>query len=85
MGFRHNGHRDRTTHKGEEYVKMYRLEKWINQCLNCQHRGYNPEMPDEVAQNSYGRGSFAARYVKSQFKPLPLDENGLCEMCRKHD
>ena len=81
MGFR-SQHRDRSTNKGEEYVKLYRLEKWINQCLGCQARGYNPDMPDEVAQNKYGRGGFCAQYIRHQFKPLPL-HNGLCEMCRR--
>lgn len=83
MGFRKNGHRDRGTHKGESYVTMYGLEKWINQCQACQARGYNPDMPDEVAQNWYQRGGFAALYVRKTFKPLPLDGMGLCEVCQR--
>jgi len=83
MGFRHKGHRERNQDKGEDYVTLYRLEKWINQCIGCQARGYKPDMPDEVAQNKYGRGTTAARYVRAKFRPLALDENGLCETCRR--
>jgi hypothetical protein len=37
-------------------------------------------MPGEVAQNKYGRGDFVAKYLRKQFKPLPL-KDGLCEVC----
>lgn len=77
--------RTRFRHKGEEYVSTYRNkgEKWINQCVQCQARGYKPDMPDIVMEGHfYGdRGGFAARYIRKYFKPLALDERGLCEVC----
>jgi hypothetical protein len=77
MGF-NLGHRDRATHKGDEYVKMYRLEKWINQCIRCQARGHKLDMPDDIGHNG-----FAAKYIRSKFRPLSLDQNGLCDLCQK--
>lgn len=79
--------RSRFRHKGEEYVRTYRKgEKWINQCVCCQARGYDPDMPDIIMQSHfYGdrADGFAARYLKKHFKPLALDERGLCEVCSK--
>ena len=83
MGFRRKGHQERHHDKGEDYVSLYRLEKWINQCVGCQARGYKPDMPDEVAQNKYKRGAYVAQYIRGKFSPLALDENGLCEVCRR--
>ena len=76
-------HRNRAIHKGEEYVNMYPcLRKWINQCVQCQARGYKPDMPDIVAHNWWTNGSpFTARYIRKHFHPLVLDERGLCEVC----
>ncbi len=69
-----------TTVHGETYVQKYKLEKWINQCSGCQVRGYKPEMPNEVAQNKYGRGEHAARSMRRFFQPLQLSDRGLCEI-----
>lgn len=72
-------HRDRSTHKGEEYVQMYKLDKWINQCVQCQARGYK-----ETLLKGIGRvGEHAANTIRKYFTCLPLNEQGLCEVCAK--
>lgn len=85
-------HRDRQTDKGEEYIRSYPgLQKWINQCVNCQTRGYDPDrMPDSVGfvsnyakRNNWDSGKYTARYIRKFFKPLPLDDCGLCQMCSR--
>lgn len=80
MGFRHNGHRGRTSQKGEDYVKLYCLEKWINQCSRCQRRGRKPEMPDQISRDAINGNHHAANVVKKHFDILALN-NGLCEEC----
>lgn len=83
MPFRNVKHSDRSTHKGEEFVTLYGLHKWIVQCGGCQARGHRPDMPTEVAQNGAGRGEMVAAHVRKYFPPLALDECGLCDVCRK--
>lgn len=69
--------------EGEEYLIMYpQLRKWINQCVACQDIGYKPELPFELS--TYGNEtSAAAKNLRKYFKPLALNESGLCEVCRK--
>jgi hypothetical protein len=71
-------HRDRGTHKGESYVRQYQLEHWVNQCQQCQHRGYKPEMVDDPD----GPGDrFRKMVFKRFFRPLTLNALGLCSIC----
>lgn len=64
----------------ELYLKMYpELLKWINQCPICQSKGYKPEMPDHISREH----SIAAYNIRKYFKPLEVDENGLCLQCSK--
>lgn len=71
-------HRDRTTNKGEAYLKKYpRLQKWIKQCVNCQERGYDPAMPDLV-------GPGVGTSLKRWFSPLSLNEHGVCNKCESN-
>lgn len=65
---------------GEDYVQHYpELKKWINQCVCCQARGYNPNMPKGVG------GFFCTiqtgNYLRKTFRPLAVNEFGLCEIC----
>ena len=66
----------RQTNDGLLYLHTYpKLRKWINQCVACQQVGYKPELPDSI-----GVG-VAARNLRRYFRPLPLNDTGLCEQC----
>lgn len=82
--------RKKNFNKGEEYIRSCpELEKWIKQCVQCQARGYDPDMPDEVGfVSAYWKAKgwknpYTARYIRKYFKPLPLDDCGLCEVCSR--
>ena len=67
-----------TTHSNDGllYLQDYpQLRKWINQCVACQQVGSKPELPDSI-----GVG-VAARNLRRYFRPLLLNEIGLCEQC----
>lgn len=67
--------------RGEEYITAFpKLNKWINECLCCHGKGYKPSMPDKITTVD---GSLEVYYIKKHFKPLELNENGLCEVCSK--
>ena len=35
--------------KGEEYITAFpKLRKWINECICCHEKGYNPAMPEKI-------------------------------------
>ena len=65
---------------GEKYLEMYwtRAKRWINQCVICQRKGYKPEMPLESRD-----GSLLISNIRQYFKPLELNDVGLCEQCSK--
>ncbi len=64
----------------ELYLKMYPdLLKWINECPLCHTKGYKPEMPDHVG----GQYSIAAKNIRKYFRPLDVDDNGICLECSK--
>jgi len=67
--------------KGEEYIQSFpKLKKWINQCVCCQYKGYNPSIPDKITEKE---GSLEVYFLKKYFSPLALDENGMCPQCSK--
>lgn len=67
--------------KGEEYINSFpKLKKWINECLCCHEKGYNPSMPDKITTVD---GSLEVYYIKKYFKPLSVNEEGLCLQCEK--
>ena len=64
---------------GDLYLRMYpQLEKWLNQCLACQRRGYKPELPSQI------HPGVAAQHLREYFDELPLNQDGLCHQCAKH-
>ncbi len=68
-------------YEGEEYINAFpRFKKWINECLCCHEKGYNPSMPDKITTVD---GSLEVYFIKKYFKPLPLNEDGLCAHCEK--
>ena len=65
---------------GDSYLQMYtRLSKWMNECIVCQTKGYKPEMLEHIV----GEHSIAANNLKRYFKPLAVDDVGICEQCVK--
>ncbi len=64
--------------KGNEYLTMYPKlrRRWINQCVACQAQGYKPEMPKDI------HPGIAAQNLRHYFRPLGVDENGLCDQCK---
>jgi hypothetical protein len=71
--------------EGEQYIQMYpQLQKWINQCVCCQEKGYNPDMPSIVGyQHDDFVNIYTAKKIKRFFKPLAVNEQGLCDVCFK--
>lgn len=66
--------------EGEEYLQMYpSLRKWINECVACHSKGFKPDLPDDI----YPHPSVASYNLKKFYKPLIINENGLCEICSK--
>ena len=66
--------------KGEEYINKFpNLKKWINECICCHRKGYNPKLPDEIFKEK----TYATYYIKKYFKPLYVNDKGLCEVCSK--
>ena len=59
---------------GEEYIQAFpKFKKWINECVCCHAKGYNPEMPDKI---TVVEGSLEVYFIKKYFKPLKLNEHG---------
>ncbi|MFF5400251.1 hypothetical protein ACFY5J_22545 [Peribacillus butanolivorans] len=58
------------------------LRKWINQCDACNDIGYKPEVPLELSTYG-GETSAVAKNLRKFFKELPLNEIGLCDVCKK--
>ena len=45
----------------------------------CHTKGYKPEMPEHID----GEHSIAANNLRRYFKPIAVDELGICEQCAK--
>ncbi len=74
--------------EGEDYLRQYpEFRKWVNQCAGCQATGLKPEMPKDVGTSLYSHQEQEAYYgagagsLRRMFKPLPLNERGLCAQC----
>ncbi|NLA66570.1 MAG: hypothetical protein GX862_11800 [Leucobacter sp.] len=62
----------------ELYLRMYpELEKWMNECSICHSKGYKSDMPEHISSE----GSAAAGNIRRYFRPLEVDENGICLQC----
>lgn len=69
------------TNKGDEYINKFpKFKKWINECSCCHIKGYNPALPEKITTID---GSLEVYFIKKYFKPLNLNENGLCPQCEK--
>jgi hypothetical protein len=60
------------------YLRRYPyLHKWLNVCAACGARGHKPEMPENI----FPGPNVAARHLRKVFRPLELNEMGLCPQC----
>ncbi len=67
--------------RGEEYITAFpTFRKWINECLCCHTKGYDPDMPEHIGQAEYNLGAY---FIKKYFKPMPVNARGLCPQCAK--
>ncbi len=67
--------------EGDSYIQKFPMfKKWINECICCHEKGYNPSLPERI---SLVEGSLGTYYIKKYYKPLSLNEDGLCEQCSK--
>ena len=66
--------------QGEEYISAFpKFKKWINECVCCHTKGYDPAMPDQIKPDS----SLGGYFIKKYFDPLILNSEGLCSQCEK--
>jgi hypothetical protein len=62
--------RDYKYNRGERRLQLVPKDcKWINKCVVCGTKGYNPDMPPH--------------HVRGYFEPLSVNELGICEQCAK--
>jgi len=67
--------------EGEEYIDAFpKFKKWINECVCCHDKGYDPTMPEKISANEVSLGAY---FIKKYFKPLSINEDGLCAQCEK--
>ena len=63
--------------QGEEYIQTFpKFKRWINECIYCHTKGYDPSMPEQIGE---GLGAY---YIKKYFNPLSLNKDGICEVCQ---
>ena len=64
--------------QADQYLKKYpELHRWINVCGGCGARGTRSDLPDNI----YPRFNLATEHLREYFRPLALNEIGLCEQC----
>ena len=72
--------------EGLEYLKQYpKLNKWINRCICCGAIGYSSDLPEQLT-SSDKQGEFitvGAQNLRYYFRPLDVNEIGVCETCQK--
>lgn len=65
---------------GEEFLSMHPAQrKWINECSMCHQRGYKPDILEQL----YPYPPTETRNLRCYFKPLALNNKGICEECNK--
>jgi hypothetical protein len=57
----------------EWHLQDHRTRKWLVQCVVCQKIGYKHDAPDSF---------FGREHIIAYFKPLVLNQNGVCEQCQ---
>ncbi len=62
-------------------AKHPKLLKWMNICVVCNQMGHKPELPNQIHGGKYGN-SHAAE-LRLFFRPMAVDELGLCEDCQR--
>ena len=71
---------------GLSYIQQYpQFKKWINTCICCGEKGYDPGMP-HVLTTSWGQGEIetaGAANIRKYFKSIGVNELGICEECQK--
>ena len=51
--------------KGEEYIQAFpRFKKWINECICCHQKGYDPQMPEQISVVEGSLGSYFSNALK---------------------
>ena len=73
----------RRPYKGDAYLELYPREtsRWMNTCATCGRRGYRPDLP-VVTMKGTTETAMAA-HLRGAFRPLALNEAGLCDQCVK--
>ena len=67
--------------EGEQYIEAFpEFKKWINECIICHFKGYDPKMPQEIGKENGNLGSY---FIRKYFEPLEVDSNGMCLICAK--
>lgn len=69
---------------GEDYLRQYpRFKKWIVRCMACGQTGYRLDLPEETTTRMFREEipTAAAQNIRKFFRPLVLDQNGLCDQC----
>lgn len=62
--------------------------RWLNQCVACGRIGFKPELPRRTTARLRLGTDFAdfttgiGHFTRATFDPLPVDESGLCDICR---
>jgi hypothetical protein len=68
----------------ENDLEMFQMQhpyvlQWVNVCVACHHKRYKPEMPEPEWHNT----AYLPEKLRRLLDELPLDQDGLCEQCRK--
>ena len=64
----------------DQYLEQYPdLHRWLNVCLACGMRGYKPDLPENI----YRHFNVAADHLRRFFRPLRLNDTGLCNVCAR--
>ena len=65
--------------EGEQYIEAFpQFKKWINECICCHAKGYDPNMPDHIG---HYKENMSAKFIRKYFKPLAINEDKMCEQC----
>jgi len=66
---------------GDEYIAQFPREaaRWMNTCAACGRKGYRPELPEVITRGTIETA--LADNLRALFKPLSVNEHGLCQTC----